>query len=52
MPHELPLNVPPSIQIQMQIDRGGLEVVMTQMVFDVRDGMAVMEHINCSRVTE
>ena len=42
MPDKLLLNMPPSIQIQMQIDRGGLEVVMTQMVFDVRDGMAVM----------
>ena len=34
MPHELPLNVPPSIQVQMQIDRGGLDVVMSQLVFN------------------
>ena len=52
MPAELSLNAPPSIQIQMKIDCGGLDVVMTQMVFDVRDGMTVVEHINCSRVTE
>jgi len=25
---------------------------MAQMVLDVRDGMATIEHINCSRVTE
>ena len=49
---KLLLDVPPSIQIQMQIDRGGLEVVMTQMVFDIRNGMTVVEHINCSRVAE
>ena len=49
---ESPLDVPPSIEIQMQIDGGGLDIVMAQMVLDVRDGMATIEHINCSRVTE
>jgi hypothetical protein len=39
MPHKLPLNVPPAIQIQMQIDRGGLDVVMPQMILDVRNGI-------------
>ena len=42
----------PSVEVQMQIDGGGLDIVMAQMVFDVRDGMATIEHINCSRVTE
>ena len=45
---ESPLDVPPSIEIQMQIDGGGLDIVMAQMVLDVRDGMATIEHINCS----
>ena len=49
---EPPLDVPPSIEIQMQIDGGGLDIVMAQMVLDVRDGMATIEHINCSRVTK
>ena len=46
------LDVPPSIEIQMEIDGGGLDIVMAQMVFDVRDGMATIKHINCSRVTK
>ena len=46
------LDVPPSIEIQMQIDGGGLDIVMAQMVLDVRDGMATIKHINCSRVTK
>ena len=49
---ESPLDVPPSIEIQMQIAGGGLDIVMAQMVLDVRDGMATIEHINCSRVTK
>ena len=52
MSDEPSLDVPPSIEIQMQIDRGGLDIVMAQMVLDVRYGMATIEHINCSRVTE
>ena len=46
------LDIPSSIEIQMQIDGGRLDIVVAQMVFDVRDGMAAIEHINCSRVTE
>ena len=46
------LDITPSIEIQMQIDGGGLDIVMAQMVLDVRDGMAAIEHINCSRVTK
>ena len=47
-----PLDVPSSSEIQMQIDGGGLDIVVAQMVLDVRDRMATIEHINCSRVTK
>ena len=47
-----PLDVAPSIQIQMQINCGGLDVVMAQVVFDIRDGMAFIEHVHSSAMTE
>ena len=31
---------------------GGLDIVMSQMVLDVRDGMAAVEHINCPAVAK
>jgi hypothetical protein len=31
----------------MQIDRGGLDVVMPQMMLDVRNGIPVVKHVNC-----
>jgi len=46
------LDIAPSIEIEMQIDSGRLDIVVAQMILDVRDGMATIEHINCSRVTE
>ena len=36
MSDEPSLDVPPSIEIQIQIDGGGLDIVMDQMVFDSR----------------
>ena len=36
----------------MQINRGGLDTVMSQMVLDVRYGMSAVEHVNCSAVTK
>ena len=47
-----PLDVAPSIQIQMQINCGGLDVVMTQVVLDVRDGMAAIEHVQSPAVAK
>ena len=47
-----PLDVAPSIQIQMQINCGGLDVVMTQVVLNVRDGMAAIEHVQSPAVTK
>ncbi len=52
MPDEASLDVAPSVEIQMEIDGGGLDIVVAQMVLNVRDGMATIEHINCSRVTK
>ena len=46
MPDEPPLDVPFSIEIQLQINDSGLYVVMSQVVFNVRYGMAAVEHIN------
>jgi hypothetical protein len=45
---EAPLNVPSAVEIQMQIYGGGLDVVMSQVVLDVCDGIAAIEHIHCS----
>ena len=36
----------------MEIDRGGLKVVMPQMILDVRNRMTIMEHIDCSAVAK
>jgi len=44
--------VAPSVEIQMQINHGGLDVVMPQMVLDVRDGMPTVKHIYCPAVTK
>ena len=44
--------VPPSVEVQMQIDGGGLDIVMAQMVLDVRDGMATVVHVNCPGVAK
>ena len=44
--------MPPSVEIQMQIYLGGLNRVMAQMVFDIRDGMPAIEHIYRPAVAE
>ena len=36
----------PSVEIQMQINFGGLHIVMSQMILDVRYGTSAVEHIN------
>ena len=48
MPDETPLDVPSSVEIQMQIYGGGLDIIMSQVVLDVSDGIAAIEHINSS----
>ena len=42
----------PSIYVQMQINCSGLDAVMAQVVLDVRDGMAAIEHVHSPAVTE
>ena len=42
----------PAVEIQMQINLGGLDTVMAQMVFNVRDGIAAVKHIYCTAVTK
>jgi len=46
------LDMAPSVEVQMQINVGGLDIVMAQMVLDVRDGMATIVHVNCPAVTK
>ena len=36
----------------MQINLGGLDTVMAQMVLNIRDGMAAVKHIYCTAVTK
>jgi hypothetical protein len=36
MPDEPLLDVPPAVEIQMKINGSGLDIVMAQMVLDVR----------------
>ena len=48
MSDEPPLDVPSAVEIQLQVNDSRLYSVMAQMIFDVRDGMATIEHINCT----
>ena len=52
MSDKLLLNVALTIQIEMEVDARGLYVVMAQVVFNIRDGMAGIEHIHSPGVTE
>jgi len=42
----------PFVQVQMKINGSGLDVVMTQVVLDVRDGMAAIEHVQSPAVAK
>jgi hypothetical protein len=52
MPDKSILDMAPAVEIQMQINLGGLDTVMAQMVLNVRDGMAAVEHIYCTAATK
>jgi hypothetical protein len=41
----------PSVEVQMQINLGGLDTVMAEMVLSIRDGIAAVEHVNCSVIS-
>ena len=46
------LDMTPFVQVQMKINGGGLDVVMAQVVLNVRNVMAAIEHIHCPAVTK
>ena len=46
IPDKSLLDMSPSVEVQMQINFGGLDVVMSQMVLYVGDGMATVVHVN------
>ena len=52
MPDKLFLDVAFSIQVQMEVDGRGLDVVMAQMILDIRDGVPGIKHINSPGVAE
>ena len=52
MSDKLFLDVPFAIQVQMEIDGSGLYVVMAQVILNIRDGMAGIEHIHSAGMTE
>ena len=49
---ELVLYLPAAVEIQMEIDGCGLDVVMPEAVFDIRDGLPAAEHSCCTGVSE
>ena len=52
MSDKLLLNVAFAIQVQMEVYGSGLDVVMPQVVFNIRDGMAGIEHVHSAGMTE
>ena len=52
MPDKSILDMAPSVEVQMQINLGGLYTVMAQVVLNIRDGMAAVEHVYCTTVTK
>jgi hypothetical protein len=44
--------MPPFVYVQMKINGGGLKAVMAQMVLDVGDGIAAVEHVHCLAVAK
>ena len=46
------LYVPSTIEIQVQIDGSGLDVVMSQVIFNMGDGVSPIEHIHSPGMTK
>jgi hypothetical protein len=46
------LDVASPIEIELEVGHGGLEIVMAQAVFNVRDGLTPMEKIHGPRVSK
>jgi GNAT superfamily N-acetyltransferase len=49
---EAALDVASAVEIELEVDHGGLNVVMAQAVFDICDGLAPMEKIHGPAVPE
>ena len=49
---ELVLYLSSAVEIQMEIDGCGLDVVVSQAVSDICYGVAAQEHINCTGMAE
>ena len=47
MPGKPCLDMTLFVQVQVKVNGGGLDVVMTQMVLNFGDGMAAIEHGHC-----
>ena len=52
IPDKSLLDMSPAVEVQMQINYGGLYSVMSQVVLDVGDGMATIVHVNGPAVTK
>ena len=48
MPDELLLDVAPAVEIQMKINGSGLDIIMAEMVLDVRYRVTTVKHIHSS----
>lgn len=49
---ELVLYLPAAVEIQMEVDGCGLDVVMSQAVSDICQGVAAQQHIHRTGVTK
>ena len=49
---EFSLNGAFPIEIELLIERCGLDIGMSQVIFDIGDGLTLIEHIDCTGVTE
>jgi len=49
---EAALDVTSPVEIELQVGHGGLEIVVTQAVLDIRDGLPLVEKIHCPTVPE
>ena len=46
------LDFPSFRQIQLQVDHGGLDIFMSQFISDIRDRVAVCEHVHGAAMTK
>ena len=52
MPDKSILDMAPPVEVQMQINLGGLDTVVAQMVLNIRNGVAAVKHVYCTAVTK